>query len=229
MLFAAAGLGASIALTMWVSRRERISGRDAAGRHAQQPLAKIGGFRLVLAQRYLMLIAMLVVVLNIVNTLGGFLLNTLIRQEALNRVAPGITDAAALTAEQTAQFQGLIGTMSGTVQTSVNLVAFLFGAFLVSRILKLIGVRGALFILPLVALGSYSLIALLPIFSIVRWPRCSENSTDYSVQNTARHALFLPTSREVKVQGEAGHRYVLLARRRSVTGAGVVFVGTRWR
>jgi AAA family ATP:ADP antiporter len=69
-------------------------------------------------------------------------------------------------------------------------------------VLKYIGVRGALFILPLVALGSYSLIAFLPIFSIVRIAKILENSTDYSINNTARHALFLPTSREAKYKAK---------------------------
>jgi AAA family ATP:ADP antiporter len=226
MLFAAAGLSASIVLTLWVSRRESAAGRDAAGRRAEQPLGKAGGFQLVLAQRYLLLIALLMVVLNIVNTLGGFLLNTLIRQEALNIVAPGVTGADALTGAQADQLRGLIGTMSGTVQTSVNLLAFLFGAFLVSRVLKLIGVRGALFILPLVALGSYSLIALLPIFSIVRAAKVLENSTDYSIQNTARHALFLPTSREAKFKAKQAID-TFFWRAGDLLQAGIVFVGTQ--
>jgi AAA family ATP:ADP antiporter len=226
MLFAAAGLAASISLTLWISRRETAAGRDAAGRQAEKPLGKAGGFQLVFGQRYLLLIALLIVVLNIVNTLGGFLLNTLIRQEALNTVAPGVTDAAALTAGQLDVFRALIGTMSGTVQTSVNLLAFLFGAFLVSRILKSLGVRGALFILPLVALGSYSLIAFVPIFGIVRLAKILENSTDYSVQNTARHALFLPTSREAKHKAKQAID-TFFWRAGDLLQAVVVFVGSQ--
>jgi ATP/ADP translocase len=88
--------------------------------------------------------------------------------------------------------------MSGYVQASVNLLGFLIQAFLVSRVFKWIGIRGALFILPIIALGSYSMIALLPILAMVRVAKVVENSTDYSIQNTARHALFLPTSREAK-------------------------------
>ena len=122
----------------------------------------------LLRDRYLLLIAFFILVLNVVNTLGGFLLNTLIRQEALQRVAPGATSTAGLSASQIDAVQGLIGTMAGTVQTSVNILAFLIGAFLVSRILKYMGVRGAMFILPCIALGTYSLMAILPVLSIVR-------------------------------------------------------------
>ena len=49
----------------------------------------------------------------------------------------------------------------------------------------------ALFFLPLIALCSYSLLAFMPVLSFIRLAKIAENSTDYSVQNTARHALFL--------------------------------------
>jgi AAA family ATP:ADP antiporter len=156
----------------------------------------------VLSNRYLFLIAMLIVLLNMVNTLGGYLLNTLIRAEALRRVVPSAAEQVLLSPEQTAALQAEIGTLSGGVQTSVNILAFLFGAFLVSRALKYLGIRGSLFVLPLVALGSYGMIALVPVFSIVRIAKILENSTDYSIQNTVRHALFLPTSREAKYKAK---------------------------
>ncbi len=202
MLIAAVGLSASIGLTLWVNDRERRAGRDAAGEQAEVPLAKTGGFQLVLRNRYLLLIAFFILVLNVVNTLGGFLLNTLIRQEALRQVAPGATSTSGLTEAQIAAVQGLIGTMAGTVQTWVNILAFLIGAFLVSRILKYLGVRGAMFILPCIALGTYSLMILVPVLSVVRIGKILENSTDYSIQNTARHSLFLPTSREAKYKAK---------------------------
>jgi AAA family ATP:ADP antiporter len=47
-------------------------------------------------------------------------------------------------------------------------------------------------------LTGYTAIVLLPLFAIVQWTKIFENGTDYSVQNTTRHALFLPTSREAK-------------------------------
>jgi AAA family ATP:ADP antiporter len=227
MLLAAGGLALSVVLTRIINRREQVAARDAAGQAATRPLGRAGGFQLVLAQRYLLLIALMIVVLNMVNTLGGFLLNTLIRQEALQVVAPGATNATVLSDTQLTAMRAAVGTMSGTVQTSVNIVAFLFGAFLVSRVLKLIGVRGALFILPLVALGSYSLIALVPIFSIVRLAKILENSTDYSIQNTARHALFLPTSREAKFKAKQAID-TFFWRFGDMLQAGVVFVGLQF-
>jgi AAA family ATP:ADP antiporter len=226
MLVAAAGIAVTIGLTIWVNTRERSAGRDAAGENADKPLGKAGGFKLVLSDRYLLLIALLIVVLNMVNTLGGYLLNTLIRAEAINAIVPGAVNTANFTVEQTAAMRGAIGTMSGTVQTAVNIVSFLFGAFLVSRVLKWIGVRGALFVLPLVALASYSLIAFIPIFSIVRIAKVLENSCDYSINNTARHALFLPTSREAKYKAKQAID-TFFWRAGDMIQAAIVFAGLR--
>jgi hypothetical protein len=64
-------------------------------------------------------------------------------------------------------------------------------------------VRGALFVLPVIALANYSLIAVAPILAVVRVGKILENSTDYSIQNTLRQALFLPTTREAKYKAKA--------------------------
>jgi len=50
----------------------------------------------------------------------------------------------------------------------------------------------------LIALGSYSLFALAPVLAMIRMAKVTENATDYSLQNTVRRALFLPTPREAK-------------------------------
>src|SRR5687768_9111103 len=70
--------------------------------------------------------------------------------------------------------------------------------FLVSRIFKYLGIGGALFVLPVIAFGSYGLFAFAPVLAFIRITKIVENATDYSLQNTVRRALFLPTSREAK-------------------------------
>jgi AAA family ATP:ADP antiporter len=74
--------------------------------------------------------------------------------------------------------------------------------FAVSRIMKYLGIGKALFFLPLIALGSYTMLAVVPILGFIRVAKIAENSTDYSIQNTARHALFLNTSREAKYKAQ---------------------------
>jgi AAA family ATP:ADP antiporter len=222
MLIAAAGLLVPVVLTVIVHRREKrgpvafgpmasaFSGTDAH----DEPIGKRGGFELVLKDRYLFLIAMLVLALNLVNTLGNFILNTMITEEAARRVAAGGIDARAA-----------IGTLAGTIQTWVNLVSLLVQAFVVSRVFKYVGVRGALFVLPLIALLGYSAIAVLPLFAIVRFTKIFENSTDYSLNNTTRHALFLPTSREAKYKAKQAIDSFFV-RTGDLLSAAVVFIGT---
>jgi AAA family ATP:ADP antiporter len=216
MLLAAAGLLVPVGLTIWVHRREKTLARtrgrvgeretETSSVQAEKPLPGPGGFSLVMSSRYLRLIAMLVVVFSLVNTLGGFILNSMIVAEAGGDRA-------------------LIGTMAGRIQTWVNVLAFLLQAFVVSRIFKYAGVRAALFILPVIALGGYATIALLPVLSIVMWTKIIENSTDYSVQNTTRHALFLPTSREAKYKAKQAIDSFFV-RAGDLMQAAVVFIGT---
>src|SRR6185503_13458265 len=84
-----------------------------------------------------------------------------------------------------------------------------------------------LFILPAIAFASYGLVSLLPILSLVRVAKVLENGTDYSIQNTARHALFLPTSREAKYKAKAAIDSFFW-RAGDVVAATLVFVGTQF-
>jgi len=64
------------------------------------------------------------------------------------------------------------------------------------------GVRGALFALPLVALGAYAAMAAGVTFVVMRAMKVAENATDYSLENTAKALLWLPTSRDVKYKAK---------------------------
>jgi AAA family ATP:ADP antiporter len=74
--------------------------------------------------------------------------------------------------------------------------------FVVSRVVKYLGVRVALCIVPVVAFGSYAVAALIPSLAIVRWVKTAENSVDYSLQNTLAQMLYLPTTREEKYKAK---------------------------
>src|SRR5262249_14172636 len=147
---------------------------------ARQPLGNSGGFRLVFRHRYLLLIAVLVLLSNLVNTTGEFILGKTVAQHAQS--APNA--------------EAFIGEFYSSFFFWVNLVGAALQMFAVSRIMKYIGIGPAVFFLPVIALGSYTLLAFAPILSFIRLAKIGENSTDYSIQNTVRHALFLNTSRE---------------------------------
>jgi AAA family ATP:ADP antiporter len=218
MLMGAVILIIALGLTLVVNTRE--SGR--AGAHAlaaeRTPLGKEGGFELVFKDKYLFWIAVLIVLLNIVNTTGGYVLNRLIVGEAaaLFGTAPDAEGAA----------RQWITAFSGGISAMVNLVGFLLQLLVTSRVIRLMGVRGALFILPVIALVNYSVIAVAPILAVVRIGKILENSTDYSIQNTLRQALFLPTSREAKYKAKAAID-TFFTRGGDVLSAGFVYLGSQ--
>jgi AAA family ATP:ADP antiporter len=223
LLLAAIVLVACIVLTNVVHRREtrRRRARLAAGepdlavRRAEQPVGKAGGFRLVFAQRYLLVIAFLILIANLVNTTGEFILSKKVAQAAA--VAVG-TQAAG----SEGQF---IGKFYSDYFLVVNILTAVLQLFVVSRILKYLGLRAAILMLPLIALGGYAVLAFGAGLGLVRVVKTLENSTDYSVQNTARHVLFLPTSREAKYKAKAAID-TFFVRVGDFSSALLVFAGT---
>jgi AAA family ATP:ADP antiporter len=157
---------------------------------AEEPLSRDGGFQLVLGSRYLLLIALLTLAVQLVNTNGNYILNATLSEMA--RVSVEAGTSGGLSERQ------IIGSFQASVDFWQNILVVLIQFFLVSRIFKYLGVGGALFILPTLALGSYGLFAAAPVLALIRVAKIAENATDYSLQNTLRRALFLPTSREAK-------------------------------
>jgi ATP:ADP antiporter, AAA family len=127
--------------------------------------------------------------LNLVNTTGEYVLDRTLLQAA-----------AAQTAVPAMRF---VAMFKASYFEWVNVVGMLLQLFLVSRVLKLFGVRVALLVLPAVALVGYGTLALAPLLPLIFGAKVAENSLDYSLQNTTRQALFLPTTREAKYKAKA--------------------------
>ena len=144
----------------------------------------------MLSQRYLLLIGLLTLAAQLVNTNGNYILNDTLGQMARSAVANG--SAGGLSEEQ------IVGSYMAGTDFWQNALVVCIQFFLVSRIFKYLGVGGALFILPLISFTSYTLFAAAPVLALIRIAKITENATDYSLQNTVRRALFLPTSREAK-------------------------------
>lgn len=191
MLFAAALLLAVTLLFNVIELVHRNHHRDPI---ARQPITGDGGFRLVLHDRYLLLIACLVVVANIVNTIGEYVLSNAVRNHALE-LFPSAADEAAR--------RELIKGFFSDFFMWVNLVGFVLQAFLVSRVIRRLGVRGALFVLPVIAFGVYGAIGAIGGIALIRIAKISEDAIDYSLQNTVRQTLFLPTARAAKYKAKA--------------------------
>ena len=204
------------ALTWWIDRRHVREPRQRAEQDPEKPLGKEGGFQLIFRDRYLLMMAGLVVLLNIVNTSGEFMLSKLVVSQAAHAFP-----AASMVAER----ERFIGEFYGTFFAWVNVTGLVLQTFFVSRIFKAIGAGGALFIGPCIALVGYSVILLAPILGFVRVLKILDNSSDYSVQNTARQALFLPLSREAKYKAKAAIDAFFM-RFGDVLQAGIVYAGT---
>lgn len=203
LLVSAAVLGLCIFLTYVIHKRE-IKGKEEAGPEKpikqapiekEKPLKKGGGFKLVFKNPYLLYIALFVLLLNLINTNGGYILDRVIKNRAVEAVQAGT--AGGLSVEQ------IIGSFYSDFYIIMNLMAMFIQLFLVSRIFKWFGVRTAVFILPFIALGGYFFISMGASLLMVKWIKSLENGTDYSLMNTTRHALFLRTTREEKYKAKA--------------------------
>ena len=80
----------------------------------------------------------------------------------------------------------------------MNVLGLVLQLFVVSRVVKYLGVGSAVMILPVISLGGYLVLVFVPVLLAVLAAKVLENSTDYSLNNTVRNMLFLPCTREEK-------------------------------
>jgi ATP/ADP translocase/HEAT repeat protein len=80
----------------------------------------------------------------------------------------------------------------------LSLIAFLFQLFLSYRLLRLFGVGGAIFLLPLGLLGGSIAMLLLPGLMSAVLIRGTDGVFRYSIDKTGRELLFLPVPLEIK-------------------------------
>ncbi|MBN2001069.1 hypothetical protein JW935_26220 [candidate division KSB1 bacterium] len=173
-----------------------------ADRFSDAPLKKGGAFRLLFRSRYLLLIAFLMLILNWVNTTGEYILGKTVVHAAEKRTAE-LAQLPGMEKQQLDTFKKqFIDKFYADFFFYVNIAGLLLQMFVVSRILTWFGIRVAILILPLLALCGYAVIAFVPMLAIIRWVKTAENSTDYSLQNTVRQVLFLPTTPEQKYKAK---------------------------
>lgn len=181
------------------------------------------GLVLVLKNSYLLRIALLLVLLNLVNTTGEFLLASGVLAEAREAFAQAASSAPGL--DRDAFLNEFVGRFYADTFMMVNVATIALQAFVASRLVRQFGIAGVLFALPIVALGAYGLVAAGVGLALVRVAKVAENSTDYSIMNTARAMLWLPTSRVEKYAGKQAID-TLFVRLGDMLSAGVVFGGT---
>jgi AAA family ATP:ADP antiporter len=219
LLLIATGL---LALTIPCVGWARSSVPPGSRSHGSRPQAKKhggfwGGFSLVATDRYLLLLALLIMLLNWVNTTGEYVLAELVVRHA----------DAVVAADPEVRKSDFIAAFYGNFYFTVNLLTLLCQVFAVARIIHWIGVRGAVLVLPVLTMIGYGLVAFIPVFSIIRIVRILENSTDYCLMNTTRHALYLPLSAAKKYEGKTAIE-AFFWRFGDLAQAGAIYAGLHW-
>jgi ATP:ADP antiporter, AAA family len=153
--------------------------------------------------------------LNTVNTTGEYILGSIVRNAAVSSV--GAADPR--------QIEAAIGGFYATYFTYVNVLGLLLQLFVVSRVVKYLGVPIGVMILPIISLTAYGIITFYPLLRAVFAAKVAENSTDYSLNNTVRNMLFLPCTREQKYSAKQAIDSFFV-RMGDVLSAALVFVGT---
>jgi ATP:ADP antiporter, AAA family len=219
MLIGAILLFVQLLVTNHIDRRERArtEARGRAPSTTSHATASGNVFGIVFRTRYLLLMALMLTLLNVVNTTGEYILGSIVKHTADGMVASGQSHGLA---------EGqLIADFYSKYFTAVNVLGLLLQLFVVSRVVKYLGVSWAVLILPILSLQAYGVIALYPALMAVLTAKVLENSTDYSLNNTVRNMLFLPCTYEQKFSAKQAIDSFFW-RMGDVLSALLVFVGT---
>lgn len=188
-------LAASLVLTRHVDTAVGGVGKQQGARPEGEVLEGRGALPMVLGSRFLLAVAVATLLLNCVKTLG----ESVLFQHAVEELVAAQAAAAGVVGEveRRAFQQATMTSFYGDFFFWINALALVLQAFFASRLLRY-GGFGALFLmLPAVALTSYAAMWALPVLWVIKTMKIAENATDYSIQNTARHVLWLPMSQEV--------------------------------
>jgi len=196
LLVSAAMLGVCALLTQLAHAREANRPREE-----EEPAAddeperdRKGAFELVVRNRYLLLIALFSLLFTFVNSNGEYMLGKLFKEAATEAASAGTIAPEATKEFITAGFNQFY--------FFVNLGTVVLQTFLVSRVIRYGGMKVAFFVLPVIALADATAVALIPMLAILRVGKIAENATDYSLNNTVRNMLWLPTTTEMKYKAK---------------------------
>lgn len=217
MLLGAGVLGLQLLLTNYIDRRERARRPLVAPvKRANAPPAQ-NAFAMVFRTRYLLLMAMMILIVNWINATGEYILGSIVKEHASAMIAAGT--AGGLSEGQ------IIGGFYAKYFSLANVTGLVLQLFVVSRIIKHRGVSVALMILPALSFGVYNILIFVPLLNAALAAKVIENSTDYSLNNTVRNMLFLPCTYEQKFAAKQAIDSFFV-RMGDVLSAALVFTGT---
>jgi AAA family ATP:ADP antiporter len=203
-----------VGLFFWIDMRTGSPGRREHEPSHEEPLVHDRVLKVLLHDKYLLLIAGLTLLLNWVRSNGDYLLDRTLLAALAEAKKQGADASAFVTSFKAEYFEW------------VNITGVALQLFVVSRVMKYLGVRTALLVLPAVALLEYGGFLVVPILSFFLVAKVGESAIEYSLQNTARQALFLVSSRLEKYVGKTVVDTVIVRAGDALTAI-VVWAGTR--
>ncbi len=187
-LWIAFGVGLAIVLVAFAAGRLVADSAPATPEAQPEPEPEVGGnpaldgARLVFRSPYLLAIVAIVGIYEIVSTILDF----------------------QFTATVAHYLQGpAIGAQFATVFAITNTVAFLVQLFLTSLIMTRLGVGIALLVLPVAILCGSAGFMILPILWMGSLLNTADNGFSYSINQSAKESLYVPTTKEEKYKAKA--------------------------
>lgn len=173
------------ALTLYVDRHA-----DRRGACPGAPLgardgtwAALEGARLTLGSRYLLAIAGVVALYELTSNVIDFQLAAIVQ-----------TEIGAGTEKD--RFFAVVGQLTGVVSIVVQLVA-------TSLVMRRLGMSTALVVLPVSILGGALGFFVVPTLGLAAVMSTSDNALAYSINQSAKEALYVPLSRDAKYKAKA--------------------------
>lgn len=165
-----------------ISRQAAATAKATSEKTAPKGNPVFDGARLVVASKYLLAIAMITFLYEI---------NSQILDYQYSSAAETVQGA-----EGTQAFFGRVGTIIGVISVVTQL-------FLVSFITRTFGITTALLILPAAMAAASGIYFVTPMLMTAALLTISDNSFNYSINQTAREMLYVPTSDDVKYKARA--------------------------
>lgn len=161
---------------------EAKAGTKDVGGSEKKGNAAIEGAKLALASKYLFAIVMIVLLYEFASQIVDYQYK--IELEALEGE------------EATSAFFARIGVI-------INSVSIVTQFFLVAFVIRKFGLRTALLVLPVAMMLSSGIYFMIPVLWAGSLLSISDNAFSYSINQTSRETLFVPTSPDVKYKARA--------------------------
>lgn len=192
-------------------------------RHLEPAATDPGGaYDLIMRHRYLWYTAIMVFLFSWVIANGDNILFAAVQdilQEKFAAQTSNEVEISELVKNATTVFYG-------DLYLWINFVGLFLQAFIVSRLLAFGGFGLLLLATPIISLASYIAMAVTPVIAIFKFMKIAENSSIYTINNTARNILWLPTDKAMLYQAKPTVD-TLIVRLGDVMAALTVLVGIR--